>query len=143
MGFYQTNEAGFDVPAGWVDASVNRLEYDRPGGPLRIGITRAPREGKDLTTLVGERLVEQRRGLHSFELLGRADRLVGGVPAVDLQVKHADATGRAYHRTLAIAVREKLVLVVVSGLEAHRAELDALFERVASTLEVRAPLPQG
>lgn len=143
MAFYVTHEAGLTLPAGWVDASINRLEYDRPGGTIRIGITRQERGKRDLETCASERLVEQRRGLPSFELLGRSSRVAGGVPAADLQVAHEDAAGKTYHRTLLMILGEKVVLLVVSGPAGDRASVDAIFERAAATVEVRAPSPEG
>lgn len=140
---YRTHEAGFELPAGWIDASVTMLEYDRPGGMLRLGVSRALHGEKDLDASVSERLVEQRRGLAHFELLGRAARTVAGAPAIDVKATHRDTSGTVYQRSLALSTGAKIVTLVASGPEAHRGEVDAIFERATSTLALRPPAAAG
>lgn len=70
MGLYITQEAGFELPANWIDASVNLLEYTRPEGTIRVGLSRTERGGKDLAKCLEERLVEQRRKLPFFDSSG-------------------------------------------------------------------------
>ena len=83
MPFYHTQEAGFDIPAGWTDGSVNVLEYPRPEGLIRLVLARTPEGGKPLSALVEARLVEQRRQLPFYELTRRAEALTAGVPSIE------------------------------------------------------------
>jgi hypothetical protein len=139
MGLYMTQEAGFEVPADWLDASVNVLEYARSGGPIRVGLLRTQRDGKALEACVEDRLIEQRRKLPLFELCGRSSRTVAGQPAVDVGAKHAEGSQTMYHRSLSFVLGKQFLVLVTSGPEAHREEIDVIFERASSSVALRAP----
>ena len=139
MGLYMTQEAGFEVPAGWLDASVNVLEYTRSGGAIRVGILRTPRDGKELEACVEARLTDQRRKLPHFEVCARSARLVAGLSAVDVGAKHVEGSLTMYHRSLSFVLGKQLLVLLTSGPEAHREEIDAIFERAASSVALRPP----
>lgn len=141
MALYMTQEAGLELPAGWIDASINLLEYARPGGPIRVGVSRTERGAKDLSACVEDRLTEQRRKLPFFELEGKSARTVAGQPAIEVLARHEEASQRTYHRSLSLVIGKRFLVLIASGPEAHRAEIDAIFERAASTLALRAPSP--
>jgi hypothetical protein len=143
MALYMTVEAGFELPAGWVDASINVLEYARPGGALRVGLLRALREGKDLEVCVEGRLTEQRRKLPYFELIGKAARTAAGQAAIDVSARHEESAQKTYHRSLCFVLGKQFLVLVASGPEAHREEIDAIFERAATTAALRAPQTSG
>lgn len=139
MGLYMTQEAGFELPAGWLDASVNVLEYARPGGSIRVGVLRTPRDGKGLEACVEGRLTEQRRKLPFFELEGRAARTAGGQPAIEVRARHEESSQKTYHRSLSLVLGGQFLVLLASGPEGLREEIDAIFERAASTVTLRSP----
>ncbi|MDI1436345.1 MULTISPECIES: DcrB-related protein [Polyangium] len=138
MSLYITHEAGFELPANWVDGTVNLLEYARPEGTIRVGVSRSERGGKDLAACVEERHVEQRRKLPFFELLGRSERLCAGLPAIDVKVTYEDSKQKIYQRTLGFVIGGRFVSLGVTATLSQQAEADAIFERAASTLSLRA-----
>jgi hypothetical protein len=138
LSLYITQEAGFELPATWVDASINLLEYARPEGTIRLGLTRYERGTRDLAACLEERLVEHRRKLPFFELLGRSDRLCAGLPAIDASFTYEDASQKMVQRSLAFVIGPRFFLLGVMGATAQQAEVDAIFERAASTLSLRA-----
>jgi len=138
LSLYITQEAGFELPANWVDGTVNLLEYTRPEGVIRVGVARNDRQGKDLAGCVEERLVEQRRKLPFFELLGRSERLSAGLPAIDVKVTYEDAKQKTYQRALSFVIGGRFVSLGVTAPLSQQAEADAIFERAASTISLRA-----
>jgi hypothetical protein len=135
---YETQEAVFDVPQGCVDGSVTALEYLRPaGGTYRIAVVRSAPEGKTLTALVDDRLVEQRRKLSFFEPVRREERLVAGLPCVELVGTYQEEDARVYQRALCTLVRGQFVVLAVLGALAHKDELDSVFDGAVGTLRLR------
>lgn len=137
MSLYITQEAGFELPANWVDASVHLLEYARPEGKIRVGLSRTERGAKDLSACYEERLVEQRRKLPFFEIVGRGERLCAGVAAIDARMTFQDASQKMVQRTLSFVIGGRFFVLGVTGALAQEAEVDAIFERAASTLSLR------
>jgi len=137
MGLYLTQEAGFELPANWLDASINVLEYARPEGKLRVALSRTERLGQDLAASMQDRLVEQRRQLPFFELLERSDRLTANIPSVDTKVTFEESSQRVYQRSLSFVMGTRFYVLGVSASEAMRAEVDAVFERAVTTLSPR------
>ncbi|MDC3956784.1 DcrB-related protein [Polyangium jinanense] len=138
MGFYQTQEAGFELPANWTDASINMLEYPRPEGLIRVGLSRAERGNRDLAASLEEVIVEQRRKLPFFELLGRVDRVCGGLPGIDTRVTYEESSRKVYQRALSFVIGGRFFVLGVKGTATQEAEVDAMFERAASTFTLRA-----
>ncbi len=139
MSLYMTQEAGFELPAGWIDASITLLEYTRPGGPIRVGLSRTERGGKDLPALMEERLTEQRRKLPFFEIIGRAERTVAGLGAMVVNAEHEEASQKMYQRSLSFVLGGRFLVLGVSGPTSHRVEIDAIFDRVVPTITLRTP----
>ncbi|MDI3291216.1 DcrB-related protein [Polyangium sp. 15x6] len=142
MGLYITQEAGLELPANWTDATVNLLEYPRPEGTIRVGVSRTEQGGKDFTACFEERLVEQRRKLPFFELVARSDRLCAGLSAIDSKVHYEASSQKVVQRSLSFVIGGRFFVLGVAGTLSQEAEVDAIFERVASTVTLRAR-PQG
>jgi hypothetical protein len=100
-------------------------------------LSRYERGGKDLSACLEERLVDQRRRLPFFELLRRSDRLCAGLPAIDAAFTYEEASQKTYQRTLAFVIGGRFFMLGVIGTLAQQAEVDAIFERAASTLALR------
>lgn len=140
MPFYRTQEAGFDIPSGWVDGTVTALEYRRPEGLIRVLVARTVTQGKPLGELVDMRLTDQRRQLPFFELERRAEGLTAGVPSVEVAATFREGEQESYQRGLCFILNGMLMVVSVNGALRLRGEMDAIFERVSATVQVR---PRG
>lgn len=138
MGLYLMQEAGFELPSSWVDASVNMLEYPRPWGTLRVGLSRIAHEGKALFVLTEERLVEQRRKFPGFELLERKECVASGLSCIEIITRHDEPVGRRYHRSLFFLLGSNLLVLLVAGAASHSDEVDAIFLRAVSTMVLQS-----
>lgn len=140
MPFYRTQEAGFEIPSGWVDGTVTALEYKRPEGLIRVLVARTVTDGKPLGQLVDMRLQDQRRQMPFFELERRAEGLTAGVPSVEVVATHREGEQESYQRALCFIMSGKLMVLSVNGALKLRGEMDAIFERVSATVQQR---PRG
>lgn len=137
MGLYVTQEAGFEVPAGWNDASMNMLEYARPGGTIRLAVVRVEKRSKELAALMDERLQDLRRRLPMFELLGRSERLVAGLSSVDVSMSYAESSKGMYQRSLAFVIGPRMLVLSVTGEIGLREDVDGILERAAASMALR------
>lgn len=138
MPFYRTQEAGFDIPSGWVDGSVNALEYRRPEGIFRLLVARTVTEGKPLADLVEMRLTDMRRKLPFFELERRAEGVTGEMPSVEIAATFREGEQELYQRGLCIVFNGIFLVISVHGPLRLRVEMDAVFERVSATARPRS-----
>ena len=138
MPLYHTLEAGFEVPVGWIDGTVNALEYRRPEGLYRLLLARSPDEGRPLAALVDARLTDQRRQLPFFEVTRKAEGLTAGQPSVEIAATFREGEQLSYQRSLCFVLRPSFLVLAVNGPAALQAEMDAVFERAAATVRPRA-----
>lgn len=137
MGEYRTQEAYFELPPGWLDASINTLEYPRPEGKLRLIVTRIP-SGKDtLAKLVDDRLVEQRRRLPFFELIERQEKTISNTACSEIAIGFRDGETPMLQRAVSFLIGSRLVVFAAMGKRAQEAEVTALLGRALDSLEVR------
>lgn len=134
---YATQEAMFELPAGFGDASLHRLVYKRATGNVHVVVSRTPGQNKTLEQLTTIRLRDQQRSLAYFELGQRSERLVAGTPAADVSLFYADADHKIYQRSASLLVTGTLVLLAVQGPAASREEIDGIFEHALGTLVFR------
>ncbi len=134
---YATQEALFEIPTGYGDASLNRLVYKRPTGAVHVVISRTPAQGKTLAQLTAIRLRDQQRALPFFELGQQSERLVSGAPTADVSLFYADADRKIYQRSASFLIGGNLALLAVQGPAAAREEIDGMFEHALGTLVFR------
>lgn len=134
---YRTQEAYFELPSGWVDASVNTLEYARPEGTLRLVVTRVPRGKDKLDKLVEDRLVEQRRRLPFFEVKGRQDKTISNTPCAEILIGYRDGDTSMLQRTVSFVIGSRFVVFAAVGRLDQEVEVTALLDRALDSLEVR------
>lgn len=134
---YRTQEAHYELPSGWVDGSVNTLEYEHAAGTIRLIVTRVHPDKPSLEELVDDRLAEQRRKMPFFEQLDRHAKTVSHTPCVDVTITFRDGDTRMFQRSLTLIVGKRVVTMASHGPAEARADITGLFERVVSTLEVR------
>lgn len=134
---YATQEALFELPVGYGDASLNRLVYKRPTGAIHVVVSRTPSQNKTLAELTTIRLRDQQRSLPYFELGQRSERLVAGAPASDVSLHYADADRKVYQRSASFLIAGHLVLLAAQGPATAREEIDAIFEHALTTLVFR------
>jgi hypothetical protein len=140
MPFYRTQEAGFDIPSGWVDGTVTSLEYRRPEGLIRLLVARTVPEDKPLAELVEMRLADLRRKLPFFELERQAEGLTGGMATVEVVVTFREGEQQSYQRGLCFILDRKFMVLSVNGPVALRGEMDVMFGQASATLR---PRPRG
>jgi len=134
---YATQEASFELPSGFGDASLNRLVYKRPTGDTHLVVSRAPGQGKTLEQLTTIRLREQQRALPYFELGQRSERLVAGAAVADVSLFYADAERKLYQRSASFLIRGNLLLLAIQGTATARDEIDRMFEHALATVVFR------
>jgi hypothetical protein len=140
MPFYRTQEAGFEIPSGWVDGTVTALEYKRPEGIFRVLVARNVTEDRPLSELVDMRLADQRRKLPFFELERRAEGLTAGMPSEEVVATFREGEQQSYQRGVSFIVNRMLLVISVNGPVALRGEMDAIFEQVSASVR---PRPRG
>ena len=130
-------EGVFDLPTGYVDATINTLVFRRPNGDLSLVVSRSPTQKKTLPALTTERLREQSRRLPHFELGRDEGRTLSGREARDITVRYFDGQQAVQQRSVSFLADGVLLVVVVSGPTRAEADIDSLFEKTLATLHVK------
>lgn len=120
--------------AGFVDASANSLVYERPEGEVRVDVTRAPGSRAPLSRLVEAELTRERRELPSFAAELPIAHMVGQTRAMETFVTFTRNGEARTTRRLHLLAGSTSMTVGVSGPSAAREAIDALFDRIKSTL---------
>jgi hypothetical protein len=137
---YRTHEAQYELPSGWVDGSVNTLEYALPAGNIRLIVTRAHPDKPNLEALVDDRIADQRRKMPFFEQLDRHGKTIAKTPCIEVAITFRDGDKRMYQRSLTLIVGKRMVVMAAHGPDELRSEMVSLFDRVLGSLVVRNDL---
>lgn len=83
---YRVNEGTFDLPATWLDRSVNILASDMTAFGISLTITRDNIPwGVSFAEYMNDQAEKAASGLTDFELIGRQDLFVDGMSAHEIE----------------------------------------------------------
>jgi hypothetical protein len=135
---YQTNEAMFPLPDQWIDGTNNILQLpDEEDGHLRVLVLRAAVEGRTLAQFVEWQIKEFTRRISFFKVVSQGERALDGRPASMLRATTREKPGDMLQQSATFQASGSFVSVMVVGLARSEKQIDALFDRVTSTLKFR------
>lgn len=137
MPTYTTHEARFSLPAGWMDDSMNVLEYKKGDITIRLTVSRMPRAGKSLDTHVSEHTDDQRRRLHMYEAESKREISVANKAGLDVIASYADGESRAYYRNVYVLFGDTCVVITTLGPLDAKEDCDAILEHAIATIRLR------
>jgi hypothetical protein len=135
---YQTNEAMFPIPDDWVDGSNNILQIDdEADGHIRVLVLRAAVEGRTLAQFVEWQIKEFSRRISFFKIVSQGERPLAGRPTATLRATTREKGGEMLQESVTFQAGESFVSLMVVGLTRAEKQIDALFERVTSTVKFK------
>lgn len=166
MGLYNIDEAVFELPSAnaegavsgasaegavsgaspegavsgaWEDQTVNILGTPAPDGS-NFGLVVArlkPESGQPLHALADQYLLEHERKLRGFELLGRRESVIGGLPAVEAKITWLNE-GRAIFNHIAFIMYYGTVMIFTgSSLAKYAESCEQMMSELFPTLRFR------
>jgi hypothetical protein len=148
MGLYNIDEAVFELPSAsadgavsgaWEDQTVNILGTPAPDGSnFGLVVARLKGEaGQPLHALAEKYLGEHERKLRGFELLGRRESVIGGLPAVEAKLTWLN-DGKAIFNHVAFIMFYGTVLIFTgSSLAKHAERCEQMMGELFLTLRFR------
>jgi hypothetical protein len=136
---YETDEILFEVPAGFVDKTIN-IFVTPPSvtrsAPMSIVITRDPRTDEPVGEQASKILRDAPKVL-GFKVLGQRDRSVGSLPAREARVHGQQNNVPTYARQTFVGYYDTLLAIVVTAPRASVAQCDALTERLLESMRFK------
>ena len=140
MALYNINEAVFELPGpSWDDQTINILGTPAPDGS-NFGVVVARfklQEGQSLAVFVDKHLEEHSQTLRGYELLGRRDSVIAGLPAVEVKLKWLNEGNAIFHRVAFIGYYELVVVLTGSSLVKNAGDCELLMDAILPTLRFR------
>jgi hypothetical protein len=113
---YHMDEATFDLPAiGWMDRSVTMLAAPAPDGrSFGLIVSREPRP-VDFAQAVGDRLRDQGRALRGYRLVGKRERTIGRMAALEAKITWRADEGALFHHQAFLEGADSLIVFTASA----------------------------
>lgn len=136
MATYTIDEGTFDVPAEWVDKSINVFTFGS-SLPLALSVvvTReqvAPE--KDLAAYAEERLDDVAQQVKDFKIVEQREIEVAGQVALEAEFTWRSEAGLMYQRQTYVRARNKVLVFTATARrelrDSQRAQMDALLSSV-------------
>lgn len=138
MPSYVTNDTRFELPDGFVDRTVTRLEAKTPGGStILILMHRSPfAEGQHLGDAVGSHIKDAAASLRAHTVLANREARLAGHPAYDVSMRWREDDGMVYMREMHADVDGTWLIVSATGPLEERETCDSCFDYMIPTIEL-------
>ncbi len=139
MPAYQTNDTKLEVPDGFIDRTVTRLDAKTANGStISIMMHRTPLlEGQALADAVASHIRDAASGLRAHAVLENREAQVAGQPAFDIAMRWRDDDGMVYAREAHAEIEGTWLILTATGPLEERELCDSCFEYVIPTIQLK------
>ncbi|NUO49675.1 MAG: DcrB-related protein [Polyangiaceae bacterium] len=138
MPSYVTNDSRFEVPDGFVDRTVTRLEARTENGATILIMVHKSRfvEEQHLDDAVASHLKDASANLRAHSVLANREARLAGHPAYDIAMRWREDDGMVYMREMHADVDGTWFIVSSTGPLEERETCDSCFEYMIPTIEL-------
>lgn len=143
MARYEHDGVSFDVPRDWEDKCMAAFTAPIATGSksaANVVMTRDTlKSGETLSSYTDKQLVDLAKQLTHFDLVGRTDTTLGGLPAVELRFSWKGGVGFVEQRLVSlVTVNRKVLNFTATVPRAEVAKLGPIFDRIFASVKFDA-----